>query len=316
VRGAGDRGRLPAYMTRELLEQLLREGESARLDYKQESYPFADAEPEDKEELLKDVLAFANAWQSQDAYILTGVKHESGKPAEACGIVTPVDDSRLQQFVNGKTNRRLEFSYSEFDHDGLLIGVFRIPVQLRPFFLKKPFARLSAKTVWYRIGSATAVADPDEIARMGAAPSPERPALTLQFIDPETREDFGPAVAVSTVQLAPTREALPSPGSSVTPPGFSSINANFYPQIQKYLIARGRVADSLVQASEQLFCPGAGCERATENCKTPRLLFRGGHPQHSDLHAHVRRFATNGDAVEFLARRFDRNDGRGVVGIA
>ena len=44
-----------------LMEELLNEDESATLDFKRDQYPFDNATDEQKGELLKDILAFANA---------------------------------------------------------------------------------------------------------------------------------------------------------------------------------------------------------------------------------------------------------------
>ena len=68
-------------MTHELLEQLLFSSESDSLDFKSEQYRFEGAANEEKAELLKDILAFANSWCRSDAYILIGVKeHPGGRP--------------------------------------------------------------------------------------------------------------------------------------------------------------------------------------------------------------------------------------------
>src|SRR5690242_15315609 len=56
-----------------LLDQLLHEEESATLDFKRDQYPFTTASDEQKSELLKDLLALANAWRRTTAYILVGV---------------------------------------------------------------------------------------------------------------------------------------------------------------------------------------------------------------------------------------------------
>ena len=53
-----------------LFEALLFEEESETLDFKRDQYRFDNATDEEKSELLKDILAFANAWRRADAYIL------------------------------------------------------------------------------------------------------------------------------------------------------------------------------------------------------------------------------------------------------
>src|SRR4051794_4576275 len=115
-------------MTPELLRQLLSEGESSRLDYKVGQYPFVGATDGEKSELLKDVVAMANAWREADAFIVIGVKEVPGKPAELVGISQHLDDAQLQQFVNSKVNRPIQFAYGEHSIEGHSIGVIRIPL--------------------------------------------------------------------------------------------------------------------------------------------------------------------------------------------
>ncbi len=60
------------------IEELCLKGESSTLDYKAEQYRFNGNKPE-KSELLKDILAFANAWREDNAYILIGVLEKDNK---------------------------------------------------------------------------------------------------------------------------------------------------------------------------------------------------------------------------------------------
>lgn len=53
--------------TEELINSLLYEEESTTLDFKSEQYKFVKAQDWEKAELLKDILAFANAWRRSDA---------------------------------------------------------------------------------------------------------------------------------------------------------------------------------------------------------------------------------------------------------
>ena len=45
-----------------LFERLLHEDESTTLDFKRDQYRFTKATEQEKSELLKDILGFANAW--------------------------------------------------------------------------------------------------------------------------------------------------------------------------------------------------------------------------------------------------------------
>ena len=102
-------------MNIETLKQLLHESESNSLDYKKEQYKFINATDNEKSELLKDILAFANSWRRVTAYILIGIEHEENKNISIPGINQSLDDATLQQFVNFKTNKTIKFLYSEIE---------------------------------------------------------------------------------------------------------------------------------------------------------------------------------------------------------
>lgn|GEM_PF-2809472 len=52
-------------MNSTLMEELLNEEEGTTLDFKREQYRFERASDEQKGELLKDILAFANGWRAE-----------------------------------------------------------------------------------------------------------------------------------------------------------------------------------------------------------------------------------------------------------
>jgi|SRR6185437_2276424 len=166
-------------MEQRLLEHLLNEDEGVSLDFKRDQYPFENASDEQKSELLKDVLAFANAWRRTDAYILVGVEEVKGARSRPVGVSQHLEDGRLQQFVNQKTNRKIDFRYEAVRVDRFAVGVIHIPVQDRPSFLNRDFGKLKANTVYIRSGSSTAIAKPDEIATMGARDHVLLPNLKL-----------------------------------------------------------------------------------------------------------------------------------------
>ncbi len=151
-----------------LVENLLHQEEGPALDFKQEQYLFDNADVGTKAELLKDILALANSWRLTTAYILIGVKEIKGRRNEIIGVENHLDDGNLHQFVNGKTQKAVEFSYLPIHIEGLEIGVIQIPMQERPFFLTRRFGGLPENEVFVRDGSSTRVATPDEVARMGA----------------------------------------------------------------------------------------------------------------------------------------------------
>src|ERR1700676_3696396 len=70
----------------QLLEGLLYREESETLDFKRDQYPFDRANDDERAELLKDLLAFANAWRTTDAYILVGVEEVRGNRSIVHGV--------------------------------------------------------------------------------------------------------------------------------------------------------------------------------------------------------------------------------------
>ncbi|MDR7336274.1 ATP-binding protein [Roseateles asaccharophilus] len=149
-----------------LIAGLRYKAEGTDLDFKSAQYRFSGASDDDKSEILKDILAIANAWRDGDGHILLGFKQRQGQPAETVGISTSIDDSRLQQLVRSKIRPHLTFSYEEHTYEGKPIGVFTIPKQRRAFYLEHDFGKLSSHVVYVRRGSSTGMATPQEIADM------------------------------------------------------------------------------------------------------------------------------------------------------
>jgi hypothetical protein len=164
-----------------LIERLLYSGEGDTLDFKLKQYPFENADDKSKSSLLKDILAFANAWRTTTAYILIGVRDGTG---EIVGVDNDIDDSRLQQFVNGKVNQPVQFSYRSLDFKAHRLGLYTIPVQERPIFAVKAYGKVKADTVYVRRGSSMAEAKPDEIAKMGASTPAQAhsPRLSIKVV--------------------------------------------------------------------------------------------------------------------------------------
>jgi hypothetical protein len=178
-------------MNDSLMEQLLHEGESSSLDYKREQYPFAGATDEEKSELLKDILAFANGWRHAEAYILIGVEEVAGGRSTVVGVSHHIPENDLQQFVNTKTNRPVTFSYRAYPFEGKQVGVVTIPQQDRPIYLTKNYGKLQKHVVYYRQGTTTAVASPDDIARMVSGPAKQQASLVVEFADTQQEVALG-----------------------------------------------------------------------------------------------------------------------------
>jgi len=68
------------------IKTLLYRSEGDNFDAKREQYKLSNSTKEQKSELLKDVLAMANAWIDDDAYILVGVDEKKPPPHEVVGL--------------------------------------------------------------------------------------------------------------------------------------------------------------------------------------------------------------------------------------
>lgn len=228
-------------MNANLLEQLLNEDEGSALDFKRDQYPFEGASDENKSELLKDILAFANAWRRTDAYILIGVEEVKGGRSKVIGVDKHLEDNFLQQFVNGKTQQPVTFSYIAFVFEDRQIGVIKIPVQTRPIYLKKDFGKLKKNIVYLRRGSSTDEASPDEIAKMGAADikMANDVAVNLQFADLKSQSGLGNKIIIDSKVLELDKKAIPdfvdNSSQSFMNIGYGSPNKKYYKELVAYV---------------------------------------------------------------------------------
>jgi len=202
-------------MNNELFEQLLYEDESTTLDFKKKQYLFAKATEEEKSELLKDILGFANAWRRSEAYILIGVKDVKGGRSNVIGIPATdhLDDHSLQQFVNNLTNQPVRFHYEAFGFEGKQVGIIRIDEQTRPIYLKKDYGKLAREKVYVRRGSSTDPTKPaslEEIAQMRLGSVQSVAELLVEFANIKQDEALGPSISWD-VELCkmPEKETIP-----------------------------------------------------------------------------------------------------------
>jgi len=185
------------------IDQLLMEGESNTLDYKEIEYKInSDIE---KGEFIKDILSFINAWRRTDAYILLGVKEIPGEKSEVVGIKDIIDDATLQQIVNSKTNKPVNFSYKVINYKDKKIGIIHIPDQDKPIYLKKNFGNLLKETVYIRRGTSTSISSPDEISKMGKENNynANNVDINLEFSELNKHNKLGNYITLKTVLLNP-----------------------------------------------------------------------------------------------------------------
>jgi hypothetical protein len=229
-------------ITPELIEHLLYEEEGTTLDFKRDQYPFEDASKDDKSELLKDILAFANAFRRSDAFILIGVEDVKGGRSNIVGVTSQLDDAKLQQFVNSKVQRPITFSYRDAVHDSRPIGIIHIPIQPRPIYTKADYGKVKKQDVIVRRGSSTSIANPDEIAQMGADGAivqGQEPRFSLELLDRETGQSYGEAPSFKCTLLdVPPAKDIPdyseSNGRFLVSHG---VNRDYYRDLVKFTAA-------------------------------------------------------------------------------
>ena len=183
-------------MNNELFERLLYEEESPTLDFKKEQYRFVKANEDEKSEILKDILGFANTWRRSRAYILIGVEDIRGGRGKVVGIPTAdhQDDHSLQQFVNNLTNQPVRFHYEAFGFEGKQVGIISIEEQTRPIYLKRDYGKLAKEKVYIRRGSSTDPNKPaslEEIAQMRVDSGHPTAELLVEFAHFERNDVLG-----------------------------------------------------------------------------------------------------------------------------
>lgn len=236
------------------IENLLYESESDSLDFKEEQYKFISSTDEEKSEMIKDVLAFANSWKRSTGFILVGVKEHKGEPAEVVGIKQSLDDASIQQFIQSKINRPITFSYKENLIGNKKIGVFEIPEQERPLYLLKKYGKLEANLVYIRRGSSTAIASPEEIAKMGRSSIIEDSIdFELSIYDKIQEKIIGDEVVFEGIQYEiECIDKLPeyiikyensTVGMELAFNSLSGINKEYYKEYAKYYISHKSVYD-------------------------------------------------------------------------
>ncbi len=243
-------------MNSELFERLLYEEESTTLDFKKEQYRFAKATDDEKSELLKDILGFANAWRRSDAYILIGVEDVRGGRSDVVGIPAAdhLNDHSLQQFVNNLTNQPVRFRYEAFGFEGKQVGVICVEEQTRPIYLKRDYGKLKKQEVYVRRGSSTDPTKPaslEEVAQMRVGAGHPAAELVVEFADVERDDSLGASIAWDAELCAmPEMETIPeweparqrNPfGIDLSPVAFDPMNqpnGNYYRDLANYEFTR------------------------------------------------------------------------------
>lgn len=227
-----------AMLSDDAIDALRFKSEGTDLDFKQKQYRLAKAEEAEKAELLKDILAMANAWRDGPAYILIGFAERKPHPADVVGISDSIDDAQLQQFVNSKVKPKLTFRYEERIYDGKQIGIITIPKQPRPFYLSNPYGSLKSNVVYVRRGSSTDEAEPPEIAKMAISDTGRGTANVRVSIRDSHGDELPAVIEAIFLKFSNMPDYAPPRRSDVL--GMASIslwtdNSRFYRQAAAFL---------------------------------------------------------------------------------
>jgi hypothetical protein len=152
-------------------------GESIFLDFKREPY-----HAENKQELIRDVLAFANAAYTGDRYIIIGVVKDH-KNLEIVPVDKPEDPATIQQYIHDNITPELIVSYTPYDYKGNNVMLLTISdTKQQPYFPSKLITRgnkpfLRENDLWIRKGEHKVLGKREDLekiySRRAAKPSLE-----------------------------------------------------------------------------------------------------------------------------------------------
>lgn len=140
--------------------------EGEYLDFKEDDY-----HKDNKEELIKDIVALANSHSDRNKYIIIGVIEENNVCKEIKGIDknTIRDEADFQQIVNTYIYENLIVNYKVIpieEKDVLVIQIPAINNVNRPFMLKKQIGKWKENEILIRKGSMTMLANKKDLKYM------------------------------------------------------------------------------------------------------------------------------------------------------
>jgi len=125
--------------------------EEHNLDFKGAQYP-----KEKHADLIKDIIAMANADTNDGCYIIIGVIRNNEGQKELRGINREdfIDDAVYQQLIRENVEPDVNFEYILHEYAGKCFGVFRIgKCDDKPYMMKKDYKKLKTGDSWIRKGT-------------------------------------------------------------------------------------------------------------------------------------------------------------------
>ncbi|QQE80435.1 RNA-binding domain-containing protein [Alicyclobacillus sp. SO9] len=148
----------------DLEEMVYFENEYTKLDFKKMQY-----RKDQYENLIKDLIAMANADVEGCRYIIIGVKHHAAGTREFSPIDAGdfVDDATYQQLISDNVEPGLPFRYFPLELNDRLFGVFEIDAAVDPpYLMKKDYGKLRRGQSWVRYGSSQRCISRPDLDRM------------------------------------------------------------------------------------------------------------------------------------------------------
>ncbi|MCL1914849.1 MAG: ATP-binding protein [Eubacteriaceae bacterium] len=122
----------------EIIDLIENHSECEYLDFKLEEYKSYDYD-----ELIKDLMAFANSHNKQNKYIIVGIKKKNGK-ITVKSLSPMTDDAVYQNLISDNLEPSLAFNYLPFEYKNKQLGIFLIDAnnhENRIFQLKKDYVK-------------------------------------------------------------------------------------------------------------------------------------------------------------------------------
>ncbi|UUX33354.1 AlbA family DNA-binding domain-containing protein [Fundicoccus culcitae] len=136
--------------------------ENTKLDFKRDLY-----DNKNKPELIKDVMAMANAHYEGTKYIIFGVKLLEDGSREYNSIQSIPDQSDIEELIDNNIEPTIDLSFYPYRFQGYQLAILEINgFSDRPYMLKKDNQRFKAGESQIRKGSTTSRVSRDDLEKI------------------------------------------------------------------------------------------------------------------------------------------------------